>query len=89
VNDRRVLDGIFWELRSGAAWRDLPDDFGPSCYNRFLRWRRAGVRSRIMDALAAAHNASVQMIDTSIVRVHQHGACTIRRRGQPTRQTIG
>ena len=77
VNDRRVLNGIFWVLRSGAPWRDLPDNFGPytTCYNRFVRWRRAGVWGRIMDALAAAHDASVQMIDTSIVRVHQHGAC--------------
>jgi transposase len=29
VNDRRVLNGIFWVLRSGAPWRDLPDKFGP------------------------------------------------------------
>lgn len=29
VNDRRVLNGIFWILRSGAPWRDLPDIFGP------------------------------------------------------------
>lgn len=45
VNDRRVLNGIFWVLRSGAPWRDLPDNFGPytTCYNRFVRWRRAGV----------------------------------------------
>ena len=43
-------------------------------YNRFVRWRRAGVWGRIMDALAAAHDAAVQMIDTSIVRVHQHAA---------------
>ena len=76
VNDRRVLNGIFWVLRSGAPWRDLPQEFGPytTCYNRFVRWRRAGVWCRIMDALAAAHDAAVQMIDTSIVRVHQHAA---------------
>ena len=45
VNDRRVLNGIFWVLRSGAPWRDLPQEFGPytTCYNRFVRWRRAGV----------------------------------------------
>src|SRR5439155_58984 len=43
VNDRRVLNGILWLLRSGAPWRDLPDNFGPytTCYNRFVRWRRA------------------------------------------------
>ena len=29
VNDRRVLSGIFWVLRSGAPWRDLPAAFGP------------------------------------------------------------
>jgi len=77
VNDRRVLDGIFWVLRSGAPWRDLPETYGPrtTCYNRFVRWRRAGVWDRIMDALAAGHDAAVQMIDTSVVRVHQHGAC--------------
>ncbi|SDN48925.1 Putative transposase of IS4/5 family [Afipia sp. GAS231] len=38
VNDRRVLNGIFWILRSGAPWRDLPESFGPytTCYNRFV-----------------------------------------------------
>ena len=67
VNDRRVLNGIFWILRSGAPWRDLPDNFGPytTCYNRFVRWRRAGVWAKIMSALAGAHDAAVQMIDTS------------------------
>ena len=77
VNDRRVLNGIFWVLRSGAPWRDPPETFGPytTCYNRFVRWGRAGVWDQIMDALAAMHDAAVQMIDTSIVRVHQHGAC--------------
>ena len=77
VNDRRVLSSIFWVLRSGAPWRDLPETYGPrtTCYNRFVRWRRAGVWDQIMDALAAGHDAAVQMIDTSVVRVHQHGAC--------------
>ena len=39
VNDRRVLNGIFWVLRSGAPWRDLPETFGPytTCCNRFVR----------------------------------------------------
>ena len=84
VNDRRVLNGTFWVLRSGAPWRDLPEMFGPytTCYNRFVRWQRAGVWGRIIDALAAAHDAAVQMIDTSIVRVHQHGACITRNRRQ-------
>ena len=73
VDDRRVINGILWVLRSGAPWRDLPDRYGPytTCYNRFVRWRRAGVWDRMMDGLSAAHNAAVQMIDTSVVRVHQ------------------
>ncbi|MEA2865139.1 MAG: hypothetical protein QOC84_3095 [Bradyrhizobium sp.] len=77
VNDRRVLNGIFWVLRSGAPWRDLTAAYGPrtTCYNRFVRWRQAGVWDQIMDALAAGHDVAVQMIDTSVVRVHQHGAC--------------
>jgi transposase len=64
-------------LRSGAPWRDLPETYGPrtTCYNRFARWRQAGIWDWIMDALAAGHDAAVQMIDTSVVRVHQHGAC--------------
>jgi transposase len=74
VNDRRVLNGIFWVLRSDATWRDLPKNDGPytTCCNRFVR---AGVWDQIMDALTAPHDAAVQMIDTSVVRVHRHGAC--------------
>jgi transposase len=77
VNDRHVLNGIFWVPRSGAPWRDLPRGFAPytTCYNRFVRWRKAGVWDRVMNAMTAEHEAAVQMIDTSIVRVHQHGAC--------------
>jgi transposase len=84
VDDRRVINGILWILRSGAPWRDLPDRYGPytTCYNRLIRWRRAHVWDRIMDGLSAAHDASVQMIDTSIVRVHQHGACIANNSGQ-------
>jgi transposase len=91
VNDRRVLNGIFWVLRSGASWRDLPESFGPytTCYNRFVRWRRAGVWGKIMNALAGAHDAVVQMIDTSIVRVHQHGACITRNRRQSMGRSRG
>jgi transposase len=91
VNDRRVLNGIFWVLCSGAPWRDLPESFGPytTCYNRFIRWRRAGVWGGIMNALAATHDAAVQMIDTSIVRVHQHAACIIRNKRQSMGRSRG
>ena len=74
-----------------APWRDLPEAFGPytTCYNRFVRWRRAGVWSRIIDALAAAHDAAVQMINTSIVRVHQHGACITKNQRQSMGRSRG
>jgi transposase len=77
VDDRRVLNGILWRFRSGAPWAEIPERYGPSttCYNRFVRWRMAGIWDLIMEAFAEAHDSSVQMIDTSIVRVHQHGGC--------------
>jgi transposase len=80
VDDRRVLNGIFWVLRSGAPWRDLPERFGPrtTCYNRFARWRKAGVWDRLMDAITAAHDGDIQMIDSTSVRAHQQSATAKR-----------
>jgi len=77
VDDRRVLNGIFWVLRSGAPWRDLPERYGAhtTCYNRFNRWRKAGVWDRLMDAITEAYDGDIQMIDSSSVRVHQHAGC--------------
>src|SRR5882724_5888437 len=45
VDDRRVLNGIFYVLRTGSPWRDLPECYGPytTVYNRFNRWARTGV----------------------------------------------
>jgi len=44
ADDRRVLNGIFWRLRTGAPWADIPARYGPhtTCVNRFNRWRKAG-----------------------------------------------
>ena len=76
VDDRRVLNGIFWILRSGSPWADMPERYGPptTVYNRFNRWRKAGIWDKLMDAIIAAHDGKVQMIDSSIVRVHQQAA---------------
>jgi transposase len=80
VDDRRVLNGIFWCLRSGAPWADMPARYGPptTVYNRFNRWRKAGVWDRLMDAITKAYDGDIQMIDTSVVRVHQQGATAKR-----------
>jgi transposase len=70
VNDRRVLNGICWASHPAVPWRDLAEGYGPAatCHNRFVHWLRAGVWGLIMEALAAAHDTAVEMIDTPIVR---------------------
>ena len=76
VDDRRVLNGIFWRLRTGAPWADIPERYGPhtTCVNRFNRWRRAGVWDRLLTAVSKAYDGDIQMIDSSSIRVHQHAA---------------
>jgi len=79
--------GCCGPVRRGATYRSA--SVPTTCYNRFARWRGAGVWSRIMDALAAAHDAAVQMIDASIVRVHQHGAYLARNKRQSMGRSRG
>jgi len=76
VDDRRVLNGIFWTLRTGSPWRDLPERYGPytTIYNRYNRWARAGVWLRVFEALALRAPDALHLIDSSIVRAHQHAA---------------
>jgi len=76
VSDRRVLNGIFYVLRTGSPWRDLPERYGPytTVYNRFNRWARAGVWVRVFEILAAKSPGSMALIDSSIIRAHQHAA---------------
>lgn len=76
ADDRKVLNGIFWRLRTGSPWADIPERYGPptTCYNRFVRWRKIGVWDRIFDAVSTAYNGDVQMVDSSSIRVHQHAA---------------
>ena len=76
VDDRRVLNGIFYILRTGSPWRDLPDRYGPytTVYNRFSRWAKVGVWVNIFNALADQSPESMVFIDSSIIRAHQHSA---------------
>ena len=73
---RTVLNGIFWVLRTGAPWRDMPERYGPytTAYNRFNRWAKKGIWLRIFETLAAKSPQSLQLIDSSIIRAHQHAA---------------
>ena len=74
TNHRLVLDGVFWIARTGAPWRDLPDEFGKwsSVYRQFRRWTLAGLWEAIMDALnqSGAVPHALQMIDSTVVRAH-------------------
>ena len=75
-DDRLFVNAVLFHAKTGLPWRDLPERYGPytTAYNRFNRWRKAAVWDRMMDAITQAHDGEVQMIDTSIVRVHQHAA---------------
>jgi transposase len=76
TDDRRVLNGIFYVLRTGSPWRDLPERYGPytTCYNRFNRWAKAGIWLKIFEALSRSSPQSLHLIDSSIIRAHQHAA---------------
>ena len=79
ANDhRRVLDGIFWIARTGAGWRDLPEEFGRwhSVYQQFRRWTLAGLWEMMLDVLneSGAVPDTVHMIDSTIIRAHHQAA---------------
>ena len=78
TDHRRVLDGIFWIARTGAAWRDLPEEFGKwsSVYRQFRRWTLAGLWELVLDALndSGAVPDGVQMIDSTVIRAHHLAA---------------
>ena len=83
VDDCRVLNGILWRFRTGSPWAEVPERYGPSttCYNRFVRWRKAGVWDRLLAAVSAVFEGEIVMIDSTCVRVHQHGATG--KKGEP------
>jgi transposase len=81
-DDRRVVEGILWRLATGAAWRDLPERFGPwaTVYSRFHRWQQAGVWERVLAALQAEADArgdldwTLHLIDSTTIRAHPSAA---------------
>ncbi len=76
VDDRRALNGIYWRLRTGSPWANIPERYGhhTTRYNRFVRWARLGVWDRIFKAVSAAYEGPEQSVDNSSIRVHQHRA---------------
>ena len=65
-DNRAVLNGILWVLRTGAAWADLPERFpsGSTCFRRFSRWVKEGIFRQILETLAR-HLEEVGQIDLS------------------------
>jgi transposase len=68
-----MLNGIFYILRTGAPWRDLPERYGTrmTVYNRYNRWAQRGIWKGIFDALAQERDDALILIDVRIVRVHR------------------
>ena len=73
VDDRKVMNAIFYVLRTGMPWRDLPERYGPctTAYNRFNRWSRRGIWKQIFDTLASKSRDSLYLIDSTIVKAHR------------------
>src|ERR1700687_5028610 len=73
ADDRKIMNAIFYVLRTGMPWRDLPERYGPytTVYNRFNRWSRRGIWKRIFDTLASKSRDSLYLIDSTIVKAHR------------------
>lgn len=81
VDDRRVINGMLFKARTGIAWRDLPERYGPwkTVYNRFWRWSRNGTLTMLVRRVKVISEAVSELdaevaVDSSIVRAHQHAA---------------
>ena len=87
-DNRLFVDAVLWIARAGAPWRDLPPAFGNwnSVFQRFRRWAKKGVWERVFNALVENPDFEYLIIDSTIVRAHQHaagakGAAKMRRSG--------
>lgn len=75
-DNRSFINGVFWILRTGAPWRDLPPEYGKwgTVHQRFRRWRDTGVWEKILEALMDDPDYEWLMIDASHCKVHPHAA---------------
>ena len=87
-DNRLFVDAVLWIARAGAPWLDLPQEFGNwnSIFQRFRRWAKKGVWERVFNALVENPDFEYLIIDSTIVRAHQHaagakGAAKMRRSG--------
>ena len=76
ADNRLFVEAVLFRYRAGVPWRDLPDRFGDwkNVHRRFSRWAEKGVWQRVFEHLAAEADNEYAMIDSTIVRAHQHSA---------------
>jgi putative transposase len=76
ADNRMFVEAVLWIARTGSPWRDLPRVFGKwnSVFVRFNRWSEGGVWQRIFDAVADDPDFEYLVLDSTIVRAHQHAA---------------
>jgi len=81
-DNRLFVEAILYRYRTGTPWRDLPEYFGywKVVHIRFSRWAKHGVINRVFRYLAAEADNEYAMIDSSIVRAHQHSTVAITKR---------
>ena len=75
-DNRLFIEAVLYRYRAGIPWRDLPERFGDwkNVHRRFSRWSASGVWERVFTALSADADNEYAMIDSTIVRAHQHSA---------------
>jgi transposase len=75
-DNRLFVEAVFWVVRTGSPWRDIPKAFGNwnSIFVRFRRWAKKGVFERVFNVLSGDPDFECAIIDGTIVRVHQHGS---------------
>ncbi len=78
-DNRKFINAVFWVLRTGAPWRDLPPSYGKwgTVHQRFRRWRNAGIWEKILEALINEPDYEWLMIDASHCKVHPHATGAI------------
>lgn len=77
VKDNRLfVEAVLYRYRDGIPWRGLPERFGEFrvIHTRHTRWSQRGVRKQVFERLADDSDNEYAMIDSTIVRAHQHGA---------------
>lgn len=77
VDDRRVISGIIYVLKNGLRWKDAPNEYGPykTLYNRFVRWSKMGIFSKIFSELAKEETKDGRlMIDATYLKAHRTAA---------------